>query len=121
MAKIEEITDMEELDQLFHNSGNRPVFIFKHSEICPVSIKALNEYRSFVEEGKDDYTYALIMIRDHRNLSDEVVKRTGISHESPQALLVINSQAVWDDSHYEITQDKLKQVVMMYADKAFAD
>lgn len=121
MAEIKNLTSIEELDQLFEDSTKRPVFVFKHSTICPASTRALNYYQAFVEENRaDEFYFSLVMIRDHRELSNQLAERTGVKHESPQVLLIMDGQAVWHDSHFEITQDKLRQVVMMHENKDFA-
>ena len=44
---MDEITTMEQMDAAVTASAERPVFVFKHSTVCPVSAGALrraNEY-----------------------------------------------------------------------------
>lgn len=121
MTEIRYITTKEELDQLFLDSATKPAFVFKHSTICPASTRALNSYQAFVAEARTaEFFFAGLMIRDHRDLSNELAQRTGVKHESPQVLLIIDGQAVWHDSHFEITEEKLRQVVMMYENKDLA-
>lgn len=115
MMKMRELIHMDEVDEILQSSHQKPVFVFKHSSICPISDRALGEYERFVGSyEQDDFDFTLIMIRDHRDVSNAVAEKTGVKHESPQAILLSKGQAVWDDSHYEITEGKLKQVVMMY-------
>lgn len=120
MAEIKRLTTVQELESTFAESKEKPVFIFKHSSSCPISSHALSEYENFVREyDGEDATFTLIMLNSARELSNEVARRTGVKHESPQVLLLVNDNSVWDDSHFEITKDKLEQVVMMYEHKAF--
>ncbi|AZR74012.1 hypothetical protein BBF96_11780 [Anoxybacter fermentans] len=115
MAEMKELTRIEEVDQILGESSNKPIFIFKHNHICPISVGAFRHYEAFVRGyEKEDILFTLIRIREHRDISNAIAERLGVKHESPQAILVVDGRAVWNDSHYEITENKLKQVVMMY-------
>lgn len=122
VAKVRELTRLEDVDAVIAESQERPIFVFKHSEICPISHNALDEYCKFVNEYEQDgFAFKLIMIRDHRDVSNAIAAKTGVKHESPQVLLISGGRSIWDDSHFEITAEKLKQVVMMYEDGDFRD
>ncbi len=126
MTEMKELTSMEEVGQILEESENKPIFIFKHSSICSISDRALRQYESFIQSYKaevndGDFLFYLIRIRDHRALSNEIAARTGVKHESPQAILIVKGKAVWTDSHFEISEDKFKQVVMMYENGNFKD
>jgi bacillithiol system protein YtxJ len=114
VATLRELTKVEEVDQLLQESHEKRVFVFKHSTICPISERAWNEYQDFVKTNdRDGSEFTLVMIRDHRDVSNAIAEKTGVKHESPQVILLADGKAVWDDSHYEITTAKLGQVVMM--------
>lgn len=121
MAKLHELTRVEEIDQILRESHERPVFIFKHSTTCPISDRALNEYQEFIRTHAGIAAFTLVIIRDHRDVSNAIAEKTGVKHESPQAILLAEGKAVWDDSHYEITTAKLDQVVMMYENGNLGD
>lgn len=122
MANMRELTRVDEVDQLLQESRKKPVFVFKHSTICPISDRAFNEYQDFIKANdKEGYEFTLVMIRDHRDVSNAIAEKTGVKHESPQAILLADGKAVWDDSHYEITTAKLAQVVMMYENGNLGD
>ena len=46
---------------------------------------------------------ALIDVRAHPAMADEVERRTGVGHESPQAILLDDGRAVWSASHADVT------------------
>lgn len=46
---------------------------------------------------------AAVDVSGHRDLSDEIERRTGIRHESPQAFVIQNGVPIWSASHGGIT------------------
>lgn len=105
MHKIESI---EEFEQFLARSHEEPLLLFKHSTRCPVSTTALREFEAFLEASdRDGARHAYLDIIAHREVSNEVAERTGVRHESPQALLFENGTARWNDSHGKITKDSL--------------
>ena len=97
------ITTPEELDDLFAASHERPVWLFKHSLICPTSARAWDEFREFAERQPASTEMAVIEIQRARDLSRQVAERTGVKHESPQVLLLTDGNPVWQASHGSIT------------------
>jgi bacillithiol system protein YtxJ len=85
-----------------------PAFLlFKHSLVCPVSAQAFNEYRHFLAAGGAPPS-AWLDVRGQRALSQAVAARTGVTHESPQALLLRHGAVAWHASHGEITRASLR-------------
>jgi len=99
------VSDASALEQLFERSGAEPVLLFKHSNSCPISARA---YRQ-MQEVK--VPISIIVVQDDRDLSREVATRTGVRHETPQALVLRNGQAVWAASHFDISADAVEQAV----------
>lgn len=87
-----------------------PFLLFKHSPICPVSARALGEYRAFLESRPETLT-GWIDVIDQRPLSRAVAASTGIRHQSPQAILFVSDEVTWHASHGEITRDSLAAAV----------
>ncbi len=110
MSKLTKLSSMEELDGWFDRSRREPVWVFKHSLTCPISAAAFEEFQSFAgDDGGSETGHALIEIQTARELSDELARRTGVRHESPQALLLRDGEAVWHASHWRIRADKLRR------------
>jgi len=85
---------------------------FKHSNRCPVSAGAKIEMDSFLRHHKDDkdfqFEYELIDVIGNRDRSNEIAEKYGIEHESPQIIMVDNSdQVVWHASHRAIDEDAI--------------
>jgi bacillithiol system protein YtxJ len=108
MSKLTKLSGMDELEGWLERSRSEPVWIFKHSLTCPTSAAALEEYRAFAGEAGAK-GHALIEVQTSRRLSDELARRTGIRHESPQAMLLRDGKAVWHASHWRIRADRLRR------------
>ena len=99
------VSDASALEQLFEQSNAEPVLLFKHSNSCPISSRA---YRQ-MQDVKTPVS--IIVVQDERELSSEVATRTGVRHETPQALVLRNGRAVWAASHFDISADAVEQAV----------
>ena len=104
---MNELNSIAELDDAFNRSTVGPVLIFKHSRTCPLSDTALDEFREVLD--RLDIDHGLIVVQTARRLSDEVESRTGVRHESPQALVLHQGRVVWHASHSQITADALER------------
>ncbi len=108
MGDLTKLNAMDELEGWLARSRSEPVWIFKHSLTCPISAAALEEYRAFAGEAGAT-GHALIEVQTARPLSDELARRTGIRHESPQAMLLRDGKAVWHASHWRIRAESLRR------------
>ena len=84
--------------------------LFKHSTRCPISAAAFAQYRAWASAHPAQPT-GWIDVIEERALSQEVERRTGVKHESPQAIAVRAGKVAWDASHGEITKGRLEEVV----------
>lgn len=104
---MKEIRSMEEWEHVRNQSKEEPVFLMKHSSTCPISAAG---YREFDKFETDIPKYYLIVQRS-RPLSNEVEGELGIQHQSPQLFLMKDGEAVWHESHYEISQSNIKSAI----------
>lgn len=102
---MDELQHVEELEGAFDRSHHHPVLLFKHSETCPASDRAHDQYRAFVGERSPDA--AMIVVQRARPVSNLVEERTGVRHESPQALMLSKGEVAWTASHAAITAEAL--------------
>lgn len=101
-ANFIKLESADELDKLIDTSHERPVVIFKHSSSCGISSGVFN----LVEDGIDTDVH-LVVIQNSRDISNLIVSRTGIRHESPQAIVLHNGSAVYHASHWDIEPDAI--------------
>ncbi len=102
---FERLTEPEAIDKLTEQSKGRPVVIFKHSLTCPISAAAFDQMEVF--EGP----VSLVEVQKARALSNEIESRLGVTHESPQVIVMRNGQVVWNASHFKITSDAVAKAV----------
>jgi bacillithiol system protein YtxJ len=99
------VRDAEALEGLFSRSNEAPVLLFKHSNSCPISAQAYKQMKQY----KGDVS--IIVVQQARELSQAVEQRTGVRHESPQALVLRGGRVVWTASHFDITADAVEQAM----------
>jgi monothiol bacilliredoxin len=98
------VTARADLDALFE----RPVaLLYKHSMTCPISRAAHQEVDTLLAEHADLPIY-MIDVNRSRDLSNQIAERTGIRHESPQAIVLRDGKPTWHAAHYSITRDALE-------------
>jgi len=101
------INDTRSLDELLAQSHTAPVVLFKHSLTCPISSAAYEEMARL----KTPPRVGLVVVQRARDVSREVERRTGVRHESPQAFVFRNGEAVWSASHWDVTADAVGRVL----------
>lgn len=84
---------------------------FKHSQRCSTSSHAFREYRMFVE-ANPEVAHGWIDVVAQRDWARQIADETGVTHQSPQALLFVDGKVVWHASHFEITQKSLTEQVL---------
>lgn len=99
------LTSDAQLQQIITQSADKPQLIFKHSTRCSISSMAKNRMeRESQPAGIDFYFLDLIA---YRLLSQKVADTFGISHESPQVLLIKDGKCVYDESHTGISMGEI--------------
>jgi bacillithiol system protein YtxJ len=73
-------------------------FVFKHSTTCPISASAAQEVRSIQTE----LPILWINVREQRDLSNWVADTYGVTHESPQLILIRGGKPEQVLSHYDV-------------------
>jgi bacillithiol system protein YtxJ len=104
-TNFSQVEDAAALEELLARSHEGPVLLFKHSNSCPISARA---YRQMQEVKAP---VSIVVVQKSRDLSREVESRTGVQHETPQALVLRNGQAVWSASHFDVTSDAVEQAL----------
>ena len=100
-ANFINVESIERLEELFAESHTRPVILFKHSITCGISSGVFN----IVGEVAADVN--VVTIQTHRDISNAIALRTGIRHESPQAIVLRNGEPVYHASHNDIEPGRI--------------
>jgi bacillithiol system protein YtxJ len=102
---FQEVQEPGALEELINRSEKGPVVIFKHSTACPVSANAYDQMSALKSE------VTLVVVQRARALSQEIATTTGISHESPQVIILRNGKPVWHKSHWDIDSESVAQAM----------
>lgn len=100
-----------QLKELTEKSNTKPQVIFKHSSRCGISSMAKGRLERSVAPLNADF-YLLDLIA-YRNLSNKIATDFNVDHESPQILLIKNSECVYDESHGAITMDDIEDRISL--------
>ncbi len=84
--------------------------IYKHSPRCGVCVASDQEIRHFVDGPCDIPVYWIDVVARGR-LSQLVAAQVGVTHESPQVILLERGRVVWHASHWEVRASDLEEQV----------
>jgi bacillithiol system protein YtxJ len=104
------LTDLGQLNEIIDLSTEKPVLIFKHSTRCSISRMVLKQFENEFDLQNKVIPYFLDLL-EFRNVSNEIASRFGVTHKSPQIILVNDGKAVYDRSHESIEAKDLADLV----------
>jgi bacillithiol system protein YtxJ len=93
--------------------------LYKHSPICSTSGFAYDEMLAF--RRLSQVPVYLVDVVKHRALSRALAERTGVTHASPQAIILRQGVPAWYRSHFEIEAQAMTRVVSHLAEGADVD
>ena len=101
LNNIQQLADIKEL------SKTRTQVIFKHSTRCSISSMAKTRLERNEQPESGDF-YFLDLLK-HRSISDQIAEDFSVAHQSPQILLIKNSECVYEESHSGIQMDEIAE------------
>jgi len=107
--KWKPLTSISELEEIDSASQSKPILLFKHSTSCPIRSMALSRFERNFKDDAAFIPYFLSVIA-LREVSNEIASRYGVTHESPQAILISKGKAVFDRSHNGIDFEEINEV-----------
>ena len=99
------LSSIDQFEQVLEEHND--VFVLKHSDTCPISAEAFDQFNKFLYERDIDGYY--LVVQEERKLSDYIAEKTNVKHESPQAFYFVDGKAVWNASHSDINVSTLAQ------------
>ena len=102
-SNLVELNTLDKLQAAIEESRIRPVLLFKHSTSCGISAGVFRDVKMV------DADINIVVVQTDRHISNEIERHTGIKHESPQAIVLKNGEAVYHASHYDITLADLNE------------
>ena len=64
MAELKELLELNDLEEVWKTSDEKPVLLFKQSTTCPISAKANEEFQAFVNENETTSAAMVLVIED---------------------------------------------------------
>jgi len=99
------LTSIEQLENISILSSQKPQLIFKHSTRCSISMVVKSRLEKTDTPENIDFYYLDLLI--YRDISNQIATRFEVHHESPQVLLIVNGECIYDESQMGITMDEI--------------
>ncbi|TVR89299.1 MAG: bacillithiol system redox-active protein YtxJ [Saprospirales bacterium] len=90
-------------------SSEFPVFLFKHSTRCGISHQALDELINWYSNREKKVLVFFLDLIAHRPLSNTISSKSGVPHQSPQLICLVNGEAVNSMSHASIEESQINR------------
>ena len=97
------IESEEDLKRAIATSAEKKVAIFKHSTKCFISKTLLKNFEKEVENSDKNVDYYFLDLLAHRDLSNKIADDLGVTHQSPQLIVLENGVVVNHASHQSIS------------------
>ena len=107
MAKVTELKTREDADAMLAASHDAPVALLKHSVACPISARGQEQFVGLEAEG-DPEMYAVV-VQYARDVSGYLAEKLGVTHETPQAILIRDGEAKHVANHHRIMTASLRE------------
>lgn len=97
------IESEEDLNRAIAASTENKVAIFKHSTRCFISKTVLKNFEKEVEKSNKNVDYYFLDLLAYRDLSNKIADDLGVTHQSPQLIVLENGVVVNHASHQSIS------------------
>jgi len=103
------INSAESISEILELSKKEKVMILKFSPKCAINYVVRNLLeREWVEGEMRMKTYMVDVIAN-KDISEKLEKEFGVTHESPQALILQNGKPVFNASHGKVIFSELRK------------
>lgn len=103
------ITDTNQLDELVEESKTQPVVIFKHSTRCGISYNIKHNLEGSWDFEETDLKFYYLDLLAYRPISNQIASKFGVTHQSPQIIMLKDGQVVYHTSHHMISTKAIRQ------------
>ena len=86
--------------------------IYKHSFTCATCMFSKMKVEEVLEENTDNARFHFIDVRTNRTISNLIAEKTGIRHESPQAIILKDGKVFDHQSHGSITKKMIEEAII---------
>lgn len=104
------LSSLNQLEDISKESHIIPVAIFKHSTRCGISRMALRQFEKQLDIENANFKIYFLDLLSFRELSNEIVNRFQVFHQSPQLIVIKNGNTIHHSSHYQIDAEILNNI-----------
>lgn len=79
--------------------------MLKHSNSCGISANVMYDLREI------DAEINVVVIQNHRDLSNQIAERLAHRHQSPQAFVIKEGKAIYHATHYGIDPQAIEKLL----------
>ena len=99
------LQDEKQLNEIVSNSNQIPQVIFKHSTRYYIS--SMTKSKLDKKDAPEGINFYLLDLIRFRSLSNKIATDFGISHQSPQVLVIDKGKCIFNESHFGISFDEI--------------
>jgi bacillithiol system protein YtxJ len=103
------LTSEEDLKTIKQRSHEQPCLILKHSTTCSISQIAKSRLERDWDFSEAEITPYYLDLLQNRHISREIADIFNVHHESPQVLLIVDGECIYDASHLDISVEEIKE------------
>jgi len=104
-----QLNNSAQIEEIKRISEQQPVMLFKHSTRCSISATALNRLeRNWKDEEMSAVKPYFLDLISYRSVSNAVADTFGVTHQSPQILIIHKGICVYHTSHMDISYPGVK-------------
>ena len=102
------IQSPDEVDVVQQRSHDKPQVILKHSTRCNISAMSKARLERAYTDAADTLDWHLLLVVEDRPASNHAAEVFSVYHQSPQLMLIVNGECIFEETHGEIAlQDTL--------------
>jgi bacillithiol system protein YtxJ len=105
------LDSVDQLAQLVVDSYVKPVAIFKHSTSCGVSAQAKFKLEQAWDIDPQNLDFYYLDLLQNRAVSNQIATELGVTHQSPQLIILKDGQPIFHTSHHRISLSGLHNVL----------
>jgi len=103
-----EIENSGQVDTLLDDSMTTAQLIFKHSTRCSISSMALRRAEDHLPI--ENLSANFLDLIAYRDVSNYIAELTGVTHQSPQVILIRNKEVIYHASHVSMDWKEIENL-----------
>jgi bacillithiol system protein YtxJ len=111
MENWKHITEENQLESIRENSKSKPTVIFKDSVTCGISAHAKHKLESAWDFENSELDFYYLDLLSYRNISNKIAQDFGVTHQSPQILVLKDSKVIDHFSHQSISVERIRKAI----------